>query len=465
MIGQIEKNLMLFLDPAGELDEAKWRFLPWRMQPSGRAEPDLKAKSAVFCFERRDLVGYLLFSWFALRRRLPSGGTKLLHINDGNLSSIFRAEHAAIYRAFAAWHLPRPASLRQRLISLLPLSLRAEKRYVVAEVSGCGKETSRPDKKMPGRCDFMFFSNAAGKLVMASAECMRTGKGFVLKTTNTPTYESILKKEAETMLAVAAAGNGSLLPRVEKPFRIGKRLLVAEEYIRGQNLREILRSLARKGDIKGSCLFMDRLHDWFTGYSFAFRGPLRPLPSCYAHLFDTFSKLYGGHQAGPRIMERGGQILVGMAPEHDGVVTITAHNDLWPGNFIVGDDRLVAVDWERAAENRAPLFDYYWMIISAALEHLVCRSGVAGYSGAFRLFLAGDDGVSRHAEEKLKSYLGTLALDQELHRHFLLLFLMEWSVQGYLVLGRQTAMDRLAYGELLHFVGAGSQSTDGVFRD
>jgi hypothetical protein len=151
-------------------------------------------------------------------------------------------------------------------------------------------------------------------------------------------------------------------------------------------------------------------------------------------------------------LEKARETLETIVGEQVTISPITAHNDLWPGNFVVAADGLVAIDWERAVEKRAPLFDYYWMIISAAIEHHVTVIGVVDYSRAFRLFLEEGDDVTRHATEMLKTFLGRLGLDRELHQSFLLLFLMEWSVQGYLALGRQTAMDRLAFGELTNFM-------------
>lgn len=464
MTGQIEKNLALFIDPSGELNEAKWRFLPWRKESGNRKGfcesrvPSPESRT-IYCFERRDLIGYLFFSWFAKRYGLPAF-RRVLHVNDGNLSSFFYNDKTAVYQAFASYHLPRPASLRQGLISLLPLVLRAEKKYVVIDQPPCdGREICCPDKKLLDGYDFMFFSNAEGKLLLTTAETMRSGKGVVVKTTATSAYEQIMKKEFATMLHIAGVhGNWKCLPRVWNRLETKSRYLITEEYIRGRNLREELRSLASKNEVDGICRLLDLLDGWFRNYGSAFQGEPRSLLSCYEHLFTACSELYGTDEGAREIFGNARKTLEEIKGDHRGVVTIIAHNDLWPGNFIVGADRLVAVDWERASANRAPLFDYYWMIISAVLEYYVGNSGVPDYSRAFRLFLQRKDKVSHFAHEKLESFLTGLALAKELHDQFILLFLMEWSVQGYLALGHQTAMDALAFDELVNFArGSGKR--------
>jgi hypothetical protein len=301
--------------------------------------------------------------------------------------------------------------------------------------------------------DFMFFSNASGKLLLTSTETLRSGEGLVIKTTSCQSYAEVMEKEFTTMLGIAEMqGESVSLPHMGKRFQAGKRIFFTEAYVKGASLREVLHRLSRRNDIPEIGAFLDRLDDWFEKYRAVFRAQPRSLISCYEHLFDAFSDLYSGHPQAGVLQEKARETLAKTARKQVCIVPIIAHNDLWPGNLLVGADGLVAIDWERAVGNRAPLFDYYWMIISAVLEHLVCRIGISDYSRAFRLFLEESDDVSRHATAMLKAFLGRLGLDNELDQSFLLLFLMEWSVQGYLALGKQTAMDRLAFGELITFM-------------
>ncbi len=457
----IERNLLLLLDPSHEAGQGAWRFIDWRA--SSRASMISAAESetcaTVYCFARRDLLGYLLFCRQAKRRPLPCAGRKILYLNDGLLSSMFDEGNTAGYRAFAAGHLPPSKGLRKRLASLLPPAVRAEKRFVVVGRNralgeldpgpAAGEETA-----ILRRHDFMFFSNPSGKLLLTSAETMRCGTGSVLKTTANPSYARVMEKEFSTMLGIAGLpGGGASLPRVGARMGIGKRVFFTEAYVPGRTLRDLLHSLSRKNDLSSIRGLLDRLDQWYERYRAAFRGESRPLASCYAHLFDALPRLYGQHPDAGAMQEATRRTFAVLSGKEVGIATMTSHNDLWPGNFVVGADGLVAIDWERAVGNRAPLFDYYWMIISAALEHLVCRIGTVDYSRAFRLFLLQDDDVSRHATKTMETFLDRLGLDRDLHPSFLLLFLMEWSVQGYLALGRQTAMDRLAFGELIAMVG------------
>ena len=462
----VEKNLLLFLDPAEGLSQAVWRFVA-RPKPGRETLAALAgqggAPGTIFCFGRSDLAGFLFLSWYAKRSALPGRARRVLYLNDGLLCSLLDADNARGYRAFAARHLPRPSRLRQRLVSLLPLALRAERRYlvVVPDSPVAPDNTGTPGSREQALLkmqDFLFFSNPSGKLLLTSAQTLRSGKGEVLKTTANPVYAEVMEKEFATTLSIAALqGDSASLPRVGQRFRAGNRVFFTEAYVQGKSLRDLLHALSLKGDIAGIQAFLDRLDDWFERYRAAFNGDFQPLSLCYGHLFAAFSTLYGADVRAGGLLELARKTLKQIDVEHAGIAPLTAHNDLWPGNFVVGGDGLVAIDWERAVGNRAPLFDYYWMIISAALEHGVCRIGTVDYSRAFRLLLQEDDAVSRKAIEMLGLFLERLGLDKNMARDFLLLFLMEWSVQGYLALGAQTAMDRLAFGELVAFAGTGAK--------
>lgn len=380
-------------------------------------------------------------------------------MNDGLLSSIFDARSVPAYRAFARSHLPAPAKFRQLLLSSIPAFIKAEKRYIVVgsvSVTDNHGEFAGNVSLLENK-DFMFFSNAGGKLLLTSSEALAREKGEVVKTTANPDHIALMEKEFATMSRIPPGPDrSSCLPRIGKRLVVNNRLFFPEEYIRGKCLREVLHGLSRRDDVAGICIYLDRLDEWFSQYCSSINGEPRSLSSCYEHLFSSFAELYGSHDVARAVLEQARSTLAALTDSHRGIMTIIAHNDLWPGNFVVDGDRLVAIDWERAAEGRAPLFDYYWMIISTVLEYHANRLGAADYSQAFRRFLAGNDMVSDHARDRLALFLDRLSLGRTLHHFFLLLFLMEWSVQGYRALGRETDMDRLAFGELVAFASDAS---------
>jgi hypothetical protein len=446
----VEKNLLLFLDPAEEVNQTLWRFVS---RPKlGAAVSEL----TIYCFDRSDLAGFLLFSWFAKRKRVRGAVRVVFFLNDGLLSSILDAENTRAYRTFAARHLPLPSKLRQRLVALLPLALRAEKKYVVVIPDRATGESSSHARALLKMQDFMFFSNASGKLLLTSAETLLSGKGDILKTTAHSGYLEVMEKEFSTTLAIESLrGESVSLPRSGRRLLSGNRVFFTEAYVQGKSLRDLLHSLSLKNDLVKICDFLDLLDGWFEEYRSIFKSKTLPLALCYQHLFAAFTSVYAKHDQTGIILEKMKQIVSELGRKQICIAPITAHNDLWPGNFVVGADGLVAIDWERAVENRAPIFDYYWMIISAALEHIVCNIGTVDYSRAFRIFLQGHDLVSCRASEMLGAFLDRLGLDKIMHQNFLFLFLMEWSVQGFLALGRQTAMDKLAFEELVAFACTG----------
>jgi hypothetical protein len=453
---QIERNLLILLNPVGEFNDAEWRFIVWRKRKtfSAPSEPEIeKSSKTVYCFERRDFLGFYLFRIYAIIKGIKGCYRKILFINDGLLSSMFDSPNRSAYKTFSTNRLPFSETLRQRLVSIPPLWLRAEKRYVVVEEKPytVTKSTSSGKGDLEG-LDFLFFSNPSGKLLLTWAETLKCGKGTVFKTSANAEYLAVMEKEFATMNSIAELqGRPLSLPSTGKRIRTGNRIFFTEEFVSGKTLREIFHHHSRRDDIKRVCALIDRLDDWFLKYSSLFQGGLRPLSSCFGHLFDAFQELYGSDQKAPGIVAKARESLASAAHDHGGVTAIVAHNDLWPGNFLVNGDRLVAIDWERATPDRAPFFDYYLMIISAVLEYHVFRIGVIEYSRAFRIYLEEDDAVSCYGLNKLALFLERYGFNKETHRHFLLLFLMEWSVQGYLALGSQTAMDRLVFGELVNF--------------
>jgi len=451
MPDQIEKNLILLLDPSGSVASAAWRFVHHGEPGRGATVPADTSEMVVHCFERHQLFGYLLCTLRAKLSRGTGGARRVLYLNDGNLSSLFDVGAKAAYPVFRALLLPPAHGLLQRVRRWLPPVLKADRRYVMlAPSTTAAFAQSSGDMRLPDGQGFMFFSNASGKLLLASRETLRTGGGLY-KTAANRKYAEVMQKEYGIMGSVAAHGITGIMPKTDAPLDVGGRTYYPEEFVHGQNLRKVLHAVGRCEGGAGICTYLDRLDGWFQKFAATFQGERQSLTFCYRHMLAAFSSRYGADLGGGRILAQARSFLAAVDATHGGIRTGTAHNDLWPGNFVVRGDRFVAVDWERGAEKRAPIFDYYWMMISTALEYYVCRSGRCDYSQAFRLFLSGTDEVAVHADGKLRSFLRDMGFDQALHRQFMLLFLMEWSVQGFLALGELTAMDRLAYAELVSF--------------
>lgn len=443
---RIEDNLLILLDPSGQPNDGTWRFI--------RANNPVCSgimHHVVFCFTRRDLIRYFICSLSLMFFRKKARIRRILHINDGLLCCLFSAESTAEYRAFEKRHVEQSGGFRRRLSLLLPLTLRAEQLFIAFEQL---KHAGQPQSgSLPDCLDFMFYSNAPGKLLLTKADTFTSGRGMVFKTTSSPGYEANLKREYESVRTVS--GNlerPGLVPYIEDPLSINSRVYYPEMYLCGENLRTKLRSSGRSSEPREAVLILDRLDAWFSIYHASFQGERKSLCSLHARLFSTFSELNVHTPYGVPIVEYAVEFLAGVDTVHAGLVPVLAHNDLWPGNFIVTGDLLTAIDWERSTPQSAPLFDYFWMIISAVLEYRVGQNGIQDYSMAFRQFLTLDDDVCRHARAQLECFLDGLGFEKTAHDQFILLFLMEWSTQGVRALGVSTEMDRLAQGELMAFV-------------
>ena len=458
-LNRTEKNLLTFLDPASRTDENIWRFVRPGLLSGSIAHP-CGGKNAwgnsIFCFPRNDLFRYVLYflcTWIGRRRKKVR---YVLFLDDGILSCFFDAGRVAGYRAFARKHLPPPKGIRHRLKMLLPPVLRAEQRFIVL-AEQTAKET--PDHDDIGCLDFMFYSNEDGKLMLTMSETFLDGRGRVLKCAASAGYATNLEHEHATVRSIAGrlARPGGL-PGIGDAITLNGKRFFPEDYLCGDSLRERLRLLGRTGDTDGACRLLDRLDLWYAEYRTAFTGPKTSLSSLYARPLRLFLELNESDAALALLVARMRAFLASQDRNHDGVVPVTAHNDLWPGNFIVSCNRLMVVDWERATEQSAPLFDYYLMMISAVLEYRVGSNGSQDYVHAFRQFLSQGDDVCRRTHAKLRDFLVGLGFEGVTLRPFLMLFLMEWSIQGYQALGKQTDMDLLAFSELMAFAEQDSGS-------
>jgi|GEM_PF-3407652 len=449
----VERNLLTFLAPSSRRGEKGWHFARTGA-PSGEAasgnEPARQGTPLIYGFSRRDLPHYFAYA-LALRISRPRGKIrKILFINDGLLSCFFDAGKAACYRAFARRHLAAPRGASRWLAMLLPATLRAEQRFLVIDDDADATGPCRNDAL--GGLDFMFYSNGDGKLMLTRAETFRTGSGQLLKTSSSPDYVSNLERESGIIGALQdLTKDPGSLPRVGKRISVNGQHFFPEEYLCGENLREVLRAMGRDNSYRGACLVLDRLDAWHATFHSTFSGEKKPLAFFYTPVVQSFIDSHIANRETLALLRSIRDVLETLGKEQAGLVPVIAHNDLWPGNFIIQKGRVRVVDWERATEQSAPLFDYYWMMISAAIEYRVGINGNQDYAVSFRQFLDAKDEVCRQVHEKLGTFIEALGFDRKRHRAFIMLFLMEWSVQGYRALGRQTDMDRLAFGELIAF--------------
>ena len=439
-----EENLLIMLDPSGHLGDGTWKLIH-----TNKINDISKLHKFVLVFSRRDLIRYFL----CLLEIKLSGKNKcvrkILYINDGLLCCLFSADNTIGYRAFARRHLSAPSGIRRRILKLLPPILQAEQFYIAIE-QPLDAERIKGHEQLDN-LDFMFYSNAPGKLLLTNSETFTNGTGLIFKTTSVPDYVDNLDREYEAVCLVSKnLQNPGLVPDVGVKLRVNSRCYYPEAYLSGEDLRSMLRNAGKSSSHHEAVHFLDRLDNWYTLYHASFQAVKRSLSSLYKHLLKYYELNIINCDV-VTIVKYAGEFLAETGSGHGGVVPVLAHNDLWPGNFIVNGDRLTAIDWERATPERAPIFDYFWMIISAVMEYRVGQNGVQDYSVAFRQFLRKDDEVCAHAFSKLEIFLESLGFGKQTFSQFILLFLMEWSIQGVSALGKLTDMDRLAQGELIAF--------------
>ena len=267
---QIEKNLLIFLDPAQRWNDDTWRSI----KPQCLKDADARFKSIrhqnknlIFSFQRNDLLGYLycsLTAWLEARKHKRTV-RKVLYINDGLLSSVFATSNVSGYRAFARNHLPHPDGLRRRLASFISPFWRAEQRFVAIENN---KTTEATDQAHAlAASDYLFFSNSRGKLMLTQAKTFSTGNGLIFKTAATPGYTASLQHEQSVVQDITKLLQqpGHLLGPQEQ-LSTGRRTCFSEAYLAGKNLRDVLRLLGKKRAGHQVCQLLDRLDAWFSVY-------------------------------------------------------------------------------------------------------------------------------------------------------------------------------------------------------
>lgn len=450
---QTEKNLLLFLDPCGMSDMADWQLQKANatVHPAiSRHLVNKRHNLQVFCFNRRELLSYLFCSFATKLWKDRAQIRKVLFMDEGLLSCFFDEGKTAGFLAFVRTHLSAPKDLMRRIKMFLPPVCWASQRFVVV-----GKQplvSSRVRHDNLDDLDFMFFSNAEGKLMLTRADTFLSGHGILLKTAATPEYDARLKKESHIVQGFTKlSGAARELPTMREQFRVNGREYYVEDYHYGESLWKELNVLGRAHATAAACSLLDRLDGWYLRYYAAFTGEKRRVSSFYTPVMRLFTDVYGDDSRSQPVRRFAEMFLSELDDRHEGLIPAVAHNDLWPGNIIVSRDRLTAVDWERATEQSAPLFDYYWMIVSAVMAYTFGANGNSDAATAFGLFLSRHDEVSCQAHVKLRQFLQKFGFDERQHLHFLLLFLMELSVQGYRALARKTEMDGEAYQSLLAF--------------
>ena len=441
----------MLLDPSGQRNADTWSFI--RTQEA--VDDHTRQNNVVFCFRRGEQIRYFLC---ALRLQFTHKNKKvrkILYLNDGLLCSLFSTGHAAGYRAFARRHVALPLGIKSRLLLLLPLVMRAEHLFIAVEQPDETTVRIRENSALEG-LDFLFYSNAPGKLLLTRSETFINGTGLVYKTTSSPDYAVSLEREYEAVRSISKnIKHAGSVPDVRERLKTNNACYYPETYLCGKDLRSKLRSAGHSASHFEAIHNLDLLNDWFFTYHASFNGVKKTICSLYAKMFYDFYALNKHSRELVQLGVAAEKMLAEMdTTGHEGLVPVLAHNDLWPGNFIVNNEQLTAIDWERATPDCAPVFDYFWMIISAVLEYRVGQNGFQDYSAAFRQFLSLHDDVCRHARSKLSTFLHFLGLGKETLNCFMLLFLMEWSIQGFRALGAPTAMDQLAQEELLAFVNS-----------
>lgn len=452
---QAEKNLLLFLDPAQQREEQNWDFQRIEYAWGAKLPSFLKLgrKVKVVYFSRRAYMTYLRLILQNVFFGRCGPLIKVFYFNHGLHSCFCHAGSLSGYRIFLRNNVSGTRSLKRKLLSLFPLSLRADARYLIFEP---GKNSSIDEKVIPSAIidnDLMIYSNATGKLLLIKSQTLCSGQGQVVKTSSNSDYLSVMEREFLCLKKVSALiGQRGYVPSAGERYEIKGRIFFTEQYIKGASLRDILFGLAPTNATGKVLKILDQLEAWYHIYSTTFSGTPRSLTFLYAPVLDHFEKLYNKVPEVLVLTSRIKAELQQLSDRNPGLVPALAHNDLWPGNFLVHANGLVAIDWERATPGRCGLFDFFWMVISTAIVFLMAQKQMTSCGEAFRKILSKDDSFSLDVISRLQNYLNMQGFDPASLDFFLLLFLVEWSIQGHQALGKQTDMDHIAFGELLHFV-------------
>lgn len=443
----VEKNLLILIDPAGLHNDQKWTIC--NCTEINRKLIN-RESNLIICFQKKD---FFYFIYYFTKLSISSIRNFKLYLltNDWIIFSIFEACNSKLYREFSKKYVNKPKTLKQLFLSILPVIFLAETRYLVIfrnDITISNKNLKFLSKLE--KYNYMFFSNPFGKIILANEDTFESHDKWLIKTTSNENYLPILIKEYETITQLFCKNhkiNG--IPQVGEVIKVNNRQFYTEKFIVGENLREKLRKLGEIKDKNSACNILDKIDEWYMNYLKSFNDPKISFVSLYKHLPILFDKCYENDQRsllllGNKLLKQLNSIIQMLTP-------IIAHNDLWPGNFIISNNTVTVIDWERATKNRAPFYDYFWMITSASIEWLIGSTRSTDYSFVIKKFLNFDDDVSKYSLNKLKFFLNYYNINNDYLMHFLYLLFMELSIQGFQIFNKSTKMDYLFYDILFYF--------------
>lgn len=457
----LQKNLITFLDLAGNTNECEWSFITGKVPTISELQQQTEeGKKIVICFSRFEILLY----WFTLcklliyKRHLFTQTVFL--INDDRLLKFVYADDSKTYRTLRKLHNTTPVFLDSKkshhtnfiemLVYFVPLTLRASQHYILVTTK------ITVDSYMPpelANLNNMFFSSPEKKVLIATYETLRSGNGQIFKTTSNVDYEAVMEKEYDFALTISKlCSHSALLPEVIGKIEVNGKTFYHEKYVAGCTLTRILKrpDVYRNSTTGRVCI--DHLDKWYREYRTMFAGPKQSLNDLYSPIFDGFYEFFSANSEQCLLAKKVHCVFERLHNSHPGLVPVIAHNDLWPANILVTAKGFVVIDWERATPNRSELFDYFWMIISATMEYLSAPNGFADFSRWFECLLTSNDAVCIHARSKLAAYLELNGIASDYLDLFIALFLMEFAIRGGLSLSNQIHVDTLAAEEFRCFV-------------
>lgn len=455
MFNFIQKLLKVFLDISFSKKDDDWLFIENRIPVLSELHQQISnGKQVVICFDRFRIFQYWLTlgKFFVCKQHFFIKSIYL--INDDHLLKFIYASDSKSYLALrklvnsAQLFLNRKHTLSifyDNLMSFIPLMLRASQFYIYVTTKNAVTPELPPEI---ANLNHMFFSSLDKKLLMASYETLISGNGQIFKTTANSAYDEVMEKEFEITSIVSKLCNHSyLLPNIGGKININGRTFYHEEYVAGNTLTKLLRCPTTYKDPVAMCACLDQLDNWYKEYRTNFSGSKQSFECLYAPMFADFFQFFSADPEQCSLAEKVKKILLKLQSSHSGLISVIAHNDLWPANILVTDKGFVAIDWERATANKSELFDYFWMIISATLEYLSAPKGFDDFSRWFKCLLTSNDSVCIYARKKLEVHLHLNDISSEYMNLFIALFLMEFAVRGGLSQNSTGKIDLLAAEE------------------
>lgn len=407
----------------------------------------------VFSFKREQI-----FSYYLTKAKIHFSNKKyrvryVYYDSNGLLSAIYESGNRCIYQALSKINLHKRRNIIVRLLYRYLPTYIVDIKYIVLQSHDTIKEITEIEY------DILLMSNVDGKVLLIKSDTILSGYGFVLKTTANQEYVKVLKNEYNTMRILTENNlKNNCLPAVGSDYEVENTYFYSESYVDGRSLIEIIHNYAIEGAIEDTCKVIDRLREWYFKYMNTFNVPLIKCKDLVLPNLVKFRELYGNIEPFGKIADEVCNSLCDIDRWHPGLVPVISHNDLWPANFIIKSNEFIAIDWERATHSQSGIYDYFWMMISTAIVYLKETYKLDNYSVGFRKLVQDDDIVVRHVNNALREYIYKLGFAQHNIRLFMLIFLIEWSIQGSLYSGHQNDMDRLALEELRYYYDTTNKS-------